>query len=171
MRPLSILSLTSTKKHLLVTSPDEAAITRLKTMAVQSDFHVGMISDRLPLLANLNALENIILGCMYHNYMSLEACRKKMMPAIRRLDLERIMEHRQQFLSRPQRLKVQLLRCLANDCGFILLDTPPRLDCEILERALATLDAGIFLWVCCLSTEQDAYISLGYTHIDLGLFS
>ncbi len=171
MQTISLFSLTAAHKHLLVTAPDESAIHRLKEMAVQSDFHVGMISDRLPLLANLSALENIVLGCMYHKHMSLKACQEIMTPAIRQLDLEWIMESRQHLLSRPQMLKVQLLRCLANDCGFVLLDTPPRQDCDILERALATLDAGIFLWVCCLSTEQDAYTSLGYTRIDLELSS
>ncbi|HDQ39886.1 MAG TPA: hypothetical protein ENN39_02495 [Desulfonatronum sp.] len=171
MQTLSIFSLTSTHEHLLLSSPDETTIARLKIMVVQSDFHVGMINDDLPLLANLNALENIALGSMYHKNMSLEACRRKLKPAIHLLGLEQVMDQRQQYLNRSQRLKVQLLRCLADDCGFVLLDSPPRSDCDILDRALTTLDAGVFLWICCLSSELDAYTSLGYAIMDLGLLS
>lgn len=171
MQPVSIITLTSTREHLLLTAPNETVISRLKAMITQSDFHIGLISDHLPLLANLNALENIALGCMYHHNMSLEACRKKMAPAVNRLGLESVMDQRREFLTREQRLNVQLLRCVANGSAFVLLESPPRKDCDTLEHALALLDENIFLWVCCLSTEQDVYTSLGYTTIDLSSFS
>lgn len=170
MHAASISSLTSIREHLLLTTPDEATISRLKAMIIQSDFHVGLISDRLPLLANLNILENIALGSMYHRNMSLASCREQLRPAIKLLGVENVMDQRQQFLTRPQRLKVQLLRCVANGSGFILLESPPRSDCDILDQALAMLDARVFLWVSCLSTGKDVYTSLGYTVIDLGSF-
>lgn len=167
MQPISMPSLTALRTHLLLTASDQATLSRLKAMTVQSDFHVGLISDRLPLLANLNVLENIALGPMYHNHMSLAACLKKLEPDINRLGLNTVLGQRQEFLTREQRLKALLLRCLANGSGYILLQSPPRSDCDTLDRALDALDAGVFLWVCCLSTDQDIYSSLGYTTIDL----
>lgn len=170
-RPFSILTLTSLREHLLLAAPDESTIARLKDTASASESHVCEISEHLPLLANLNVLENVALGSMYHNHMSLTACLDKLEPAFALLKLEGIMDQRQQFLSKAQRLKVQLLRCIANGSGFILLDSPKRSDCDILERALATLDEQVFLWVCCLSTDKDVYTPLGYTTIDLDDFA
>lgn len=170
MHAVSISSMTSIREHLLLTAPDQATISRLRAMIIQSNFHVGLISDRLPLLANLSALENIALGSMYHRNMSLASCREQLRPAIKLLGVENVMDQRQQFLTRPQRLKVQLLRCMTNGSGFILLESPPRSDCDILGQALAILDARVFLWISCLSTDKDVYTSLGYTVIDLGSF-
>lgn len=171
MQTVSIFTLTSTREHLLLTAPNKTIFSRLKAMTTQSDFHIGLISDHLPLLANLSAMENIALGCMYHHNMSLKACRDKMARAIACLDLESVMDQRRDFLTRTQRLKVQLLRCVANGSAFIVLESPPSAACGILEHALTLLDENVFLWVCCLSTEQDVYTSLGYTTIDLSSFS
>ncbi len=167
---LSVISLTAMREHLLLVALNQAVIDRLKSMAVQSHFHIGIIGDEVPLLGNLSAMENIALGAMYHHGMSLDACREKLAPAIMALDLADVVNQRKQFLTRPQRLKVQLLRCLASGCGFVLLESPPRADCDVLHRALDRVDEDIFLWVCCLSTERDVYTSLGYTHVDLDTF-
>lgn len=167
---LSIVSLTAMREHLLLVALNQAVIDRLKSMAVQSHFHIGIIGDEVPLLGNLSAMENIALGAMYHHGLSLDACRKKMEPTIAALDLANVMDQRQQFLTRPQRLKIQLLRCLAGDCGFVLLDSPPHADCDVLRRALDRMDEDIFLWVCCLSTDRDVYSFLDYTHVGLDTF-
>ncbi|WP_045220853.1 hypothetical protein [Desulfonatronum thioautotrophicum] len=165
--PLFISSLTAQRRHLLLVAEQEATISRLTSMVVQSDFHIGVISDEFPFLANLSALENIALGCMYHKALHLPACQHKLQDVITALNLDNALDQRTQFLSRPLQLKVHLLRCIANESSFILLPLPSRSDCDILHRAVESLKHSIFLWVACLSNDQDVYTSLEYPIIDL----
>lgn len=164
-------SLTALRRHLLLVASNPASIDRLRDMAGKSPFLLGLVGDRTPLLANLNVMENIALGAMYHHGMSLNACREKLGSAIAALDLEQSMDQRPELLTRPQRLKAQLLRCLGRGCGHVLLESPPRADCDVLHRALSRLDEDVFLWICCLSTERDVYTSLGYTQVELDAFA
>ena len=167
LSPVFISSLTAQRGHLLLVSEHESTISRLRDMIVQSSFHLGVISNDLPFLANLSALENIVLGCMYHKALSLQSCRERIQDAARALGVEANLDQRPQFLSRPLLLKMHLLRCMANDSAFILLPMPPRSDCDILHRAVETAGLDVFLWIACLSNEQDVYTSLEFPIIDL----
>jgi ABC-type polar amino acid transport system ATPase subunit len=169
MQPVFISTLTVHRNHLLLVSPDDATLSRLTTIVAQSEFHIGIISDQFPLLVNLTALENIVLGCMYNNAMGIHSCREKLQPMIDRLNMNSSMDQRPQFLSRRQRLKVQLLRCLANESNFIFLPMPNRSDCDILHRTIELLNTPAFLWVSCLSNDKDVYTSLEYSIIHLDL--
>ena len=165
--PVFISSLTAQRRHLLLVSEDEATISRLSDMIVQSGFHIGIISDDLPFLANLSALENIVLGCMYHKALSLQSCRDRLQDVVTALGVDANLGQRPQFLSRPQLLKMHLLRCIADESAFILMPLPSRSDCDILHRSVETAGLDVFLWVACLSNEQDLYTSLEYPVIDL----
>lgn len=165
--PIFISSLTSRRRHLLLVAEKEATISRLTAMVVQSDFHIGVISEAFPFLANLSALENIALGCMYHKSMSIHSCHRQIQDVADALDVTSALNQRIQFLSRPLRLKMHLLRCIANESTFILLPMPSRSDCDILHRAVETQQRTVFLWVACLSNDQDVYTSLEYPIIDL----
>ncbi len=167
IQPVFISTLTAHRKHLLLVSEDEGIFSRLADMITQSNLEIDLISDDFPFLVNLTCLENIVLGCMYHNSMDIEACREMIQPAIDRLHLAGSLNQRPQFLSRPQLLKMQLLRCIANDSIHIFLPMASRSDCDILDRAVANLEISIFLWVACLSNNLDGYTSLEYTIIDL----
>lgn len=166
-----IRTLTAKRRHLLITANDEETIANLRQACISSNLHVCLIGERLPMLANLSVMENIALGPMYHEHISLEECRDRLDSQIEILGLTSLLNLRREALSRPQRMKAQLLRCLANGASFVLLESPPRSDCEVLHRALGVLDTSISLWVCCLSTEQDVYSSMGYPTIDLGTVS
>lgn len=165
--PGFISTLTAKRRHLLLVSENESTISRLTAMVVQSDFHVGVISDDFPFLTNLSALENIVLGCMYHKAMSLQSCREKIQDLVDALGLNESLDQRAQFQSRPMLLKMHLLRCMANESIFVLLPMIARSDCDILHRAAEILDRDVFFWVACLSNDQDVYTSLEYSVIDL----
>ncbi|SMP68393.1 hypothetical protein [Desulfonatronum lacustre] len=165
--PISISTLTAQRRHLLLVSEDESTISRLTAMVLQSDFHIGIISDDFPFLTNLSALENIVLGCMYHKTMSLHSCRKKIQDLVDALGVNESLDQQAQFMSRPMLLKMHLLRCMANESTFIFLPTLSRSDCDILHRAAEILDQDVFLWVACLSIDQDVYTSLEYPVIEL----
>lgn len=165
--PISISTLTSQRRHLLLVSESESTISRLTDMVVQSDSHIGVISDDFPFLTNLSALENIVLGCMYHKAMSLQSCRKRIQGLVDTLGLNESLDQRAQFMSRPLLLKMSLLRCMASESTFIFLPLLSRSDCDTLHRAAEILDRDVFLWVACLSNDQDVYTSLGYPVIDL----
>lgn len=165
--PAFISALTAKRRHLLLVAKNESAIARLTAMITQSNFNIGIISDDLPFLANLSALENIVLGCMYHKAMSLQSCREAIQDHIDVLGLNDALDLRPQLLSRPMLMKIHLLRCMANDSAFVILPRPSRSDCDILHRAAEILDRDVFLWVACLSNDQDAYTSLEYPIIDL----
>ncbi|PTN38055.1 hypothetical protein [Desulfonatronum sp. SC1] len=165
--PAFVSQLTAKRRHLLLVSENEPTISRLTAMIVQSDFHIGVISENFPFLANLSALENIVLGCMYHKAMSFQSCRERIQGHIDILGLNDALDQRAQILSRSMLLKMHLLRCIANESAFIILPLPSRSDCDILSRALESLEREIFLWVACLSNNQDIYTSLEYPIIDL----
>ncbi|GAB6061013.1 P-loop NTPase family protein [Desulfonatronum parangueonense] len=166
-QPVFISTLTEKRKHLLLVSDDESNFSRLSAMIIQSSQPIGLLGDEYPLLLNLTALENIALGCMYRNQMSLDDCHAKIQPLADRLKLTGSLNQRSQFLSRAQLLKVQLLRCIANESTFVFLSSASRSDCDILDRAAANLDIDVFLWVAILSNNLDAYNSLEYGVIDL----
>ena len=136
-------------------------------MITQSRTNIGIVSDDFPFLANLSALENIVLGCMYHKAMSLQSCLETIQDLIAVLGLNDALDQRPQLLSRPMLMKMHLLRCMANESTFIFLPRPSRADCDILHRAAESLDRDVFLWVGCLSNDQDVYTSLEYPIIDL----
>ena len=165
--PVFISTLTAQRRHLLLVSQDEPTISRLTAMVVHSGLHIGVISEEFPFLANLSALENIVLGCMYHKAMSLQACLEDIQALVDALGLNEGLDQRPQLLSRPMLLKMYLLRCIANDSTFIFLPMISRSDCDILHRAADSLDRDVFLWVTCLSNDQDVYTSLEYPIFDL----
>jgi ABC-type lipoprotein export system ATPase subunit len=166
--PPGLLSiLTAQRRHLLLVSENESTISQLTAMVVQSDSPIGVISDDFPFLANLSVLENIVLGCMYHKAMSLLSCRETIQDFVDALGLNESLDQRSQLLSRPKLLKMHLLRCMANGSTFVFLPMPSRLDCDILHRAAESLDRDVFLWIGCLSNDQDVYTSLEYPVIDL----
>ncbi len=165
--PVSISTLTAQRRHLLLVSEDESTISRFRAMVVQSDFHIGVISDDFPFLTNISALENIVLGCMYHKAMSLQSCRKNIQGLVDALGLNENLDQQAQFMSRPMLLKMHLLRCMAMESTFIFLPMISRSDCDILHRAAETLDRDVFLWATCLSNDQDVYTSLEFPIIDL----
>lgn len=167
IQPVFLSELAAQPGHLLLICEDEAAFARLSDMIIDAGPELGIISDDFPLLVNLTALENIALGCMYHNNMSLPACQESIQPMLDRLNLGGSLHQRPEFLSRPLRLKAQLLRCIANGSTHVYLPAASRADCDILDRALRTLDTDVFLWVASLSSHLDHYTSLEYTVIDL----
>lgn len=165
--PVSIAALAAQRRHLLLVSEKESTISRLTDMVVRSDLHIGVISDDFPFLTNLSALENIVLGCMYHKAMSLQSCREKIQGLVDALGLNESLDQRAQFMSRPMLLKMLLLRCMALESTFVFLPMISRSDCDILHRAVEILDRDVFLWVACLSNDQDVYTSLEFPIIDL----
>lgn len=167
IQPVFISTLTEQRKNLLLVSDDESNFSRLSSMIIQSSHPIGILGDEYPLLLNLTALENVALGCMYHNQMSLEDCHDKIQSLIDRLKMTGSLDQRTQFMSRAHLLKIQLLRCIANESIFVFMPSASRSDCDILDRAVANLDIDVFLWVAILSNDLDAYTSLEYDVIDL----
>lgn len=165
--PSAISALATRRRHLLLTAEDESTVSRFATMIVQTDPRIGIISEEVPFLANLSALENIVLGCMYHKALSLQSCLEGVRDVVNALGLSENLDLRPQLLSRPMLLKMHLVRCIANDASVVFLPRISRPDCDILHRAVDSLDRDVFLWVACLSNDQDVYTSLEYPIIDL----
>lgn len=150
-------------KHprLLVIGMHESQISELVTMFVQSQSHIGIIGNEFPFLSNLDMMENIVLGTMYRQNISLEKARKYLDEPIRALGLERWMHERKEKLDLRALILCQLLRCIACGNSIAVLPSPMVTLAKMVIQATARLAQAPAVWIACSVANATAYESLG----------
>jgi ABC-type uncharacterized transport system YnjBCD ATPase subunit len=88
---------------------------------------IGMVSEDVPLISNLDVWINIALIRQYHQNLSGEAAQKEVMGYLRRYQLEAIAHKRTPALTHEQRFRVMLLRAAMVADAVVVIDRPFKL--------------------------------------------
>ncbi|BBD07595.1 hypothetical protein [Desulfovibrio ferrophilus] len=154
---MDIATLLAETTDLLLTASNKGGIQQLVDLSLQTDFHIGVVGRRYPLLEELTVEENIALPGMYHRNLNPQQVIERLQGPLEILDLLGALSQRPTNLSRRDTLKVKLLRCLGQDSGIILLPTPGVEDVTQAFEAAQALKNGVRIWVACLDKTAPAY--------------
>ncbi|MBW1681522.1 MAG: hypothetical protein JRJ83_08785 [Deltaproteobacteria bacterium] len=151
-------------RDLVIRFRDEAAYLNFLG-GLRPSMGVGVADDRVPLLSNLTALENILLPLMYHRNVSLTEAETRLGPAIEKLEAASFLDSRKEDLAREEVLASYLLRCVAADCATVCMPSPALRDLRrmrVLRRKLGTKPK---LWIICTKEEGNRYEETGFETI------
>lgn len=88
---------------------------------------IGMVSDDVPLISNLDVWINIALIRQYHQNLSGPAAQTEVLGYLRRYGLESIAFKRTHALTDEQRFRVMLLRAAMVADAVVVIDRPSKL--------------------------------------------
>lgn len=164
---MDIAALLATRGHLLLTSPHRQDIDQLVDLALQSDSHIGVADRNLPLLASLTVAENVALPGMYHRNLTPEQVAQRLDAPARAIGVEKAWDLLPANLAKRDMMRVKILRCLARDCGVLLLPMPAAKDVEAALEAIGAENVGVRLWVACLDKHAADYAAFGLNLVSL----
>ncbi|MDD3528248.1 MAG: hypothetical protein PHS77_00085 [Gallionellaceae bacterium] len=120
---------------------DDAA--RRTAIAAAHDADISLISDELPLRANLSVLENIAIVPQYRENLAYEVAADQAWALLVRLGRTDCAFKRDPDLTSEERFVAKLLRAVIRAPSIIIIDRPALLlpDCHYPPRVQATLDA------------------------------
>jgi ABC-type lipoprotein export system ATPase subunit len=149
------------ESNLLLTARNKRDAHKAVDLARRSDFHIGLVSEAVPLFTHLTLAENISLSNMYHQNFSLRQAVKRLEHAIKASGLEESLDKGLEELSRKEQVQAMFLRCLANNNSIVLIDTPSVKDMSVIEELNAESGARRRLWVLCLQKDAEKYQGFG----------
>lgn len=88
---------------------------------------IGMVSEDVPLISNLDVWINIALIKQYHQHLSGKAAQNEVMGYLRRYQLETMAHKRTSVLTDVQRFHVMLLRAAMVADAVVVIDRPFKL--------------------------------------------
>ncbi|MFP4516006.1 MAG: hypothetical protein ACLFNV_04355 [Desulfovibrionales bacterium] len=118
---------------------------------------VGFVSESVPFLSNLSAIENITLGTMYTQNISLQKAEKRIKPAIAALGLDGFMHMRKESIPQRELAIAMFLRCLASDNRYVFLESPSVLVLSTVFDCRSRVDSRVHFWVSCLMPDREYY--------------
>ncbi len=106
----------------------EAALeSELATFSNRYRQRIGMVSEDVPLISNLDIWINIALIRQYHQNLSGEAAQEEAIGYLHRYQLDTIAHKRTHALTAEQRFRVMLLRAAMVADAVIVIDRPFKL--------------------------------------------
>ena len=133
----------------------------LQNMIVQSQGHIGIISDEFPFLSALSTIENIVLGNVYHQNISIKRARKRISEYVRILGLGNYLWKSVRHLPDEKLLLAMLLRCIASGNSIVFMGKPGSTRAEIVKNAVTAGELPVKPWVSCLDKDHTEYAALG----------
>jgi ABC-type lipoprotein export system ATPase subunit len=117
----------------------------LATFAKLYPKRIGMVSEDVPLISNLDVWINIALIKQYHQNLPRETAEEEVMGYLRRYGLEKIANKRNPALTDEQRFRVMLLRAVMVAEAVVVIDRPFKLlpelqDSRFIYDSLAVID-------------------------------
>lgn len=124
---------------------EEALLAGLTALTATHKPRLGMVSEDVPLISNLDVWINISLIKQYHQNIPREAAEQEVMAYLRRYQLENIANRRNPSLTHEQRFRVLLLRAAMVVDAVIVIDRPftllPELhDSDFIYESLDIID-------------------------------
>jgi ABC-type lipoprotein export system ATPase subunit len=119
--------------------------SELATFAKVYPKRIGMVSEDVPLISNLDVWINIALIKQYHQNLPREAAEEEVMAYLRRYGLEKIAKKRNPALTDEQRFRVMLLRAVMVAEAVVVIDRPFKLlpelqDSRFIYESLSIID-------------------------------
>jgi len=158
----SCVSQLSENKEDLILVTDEADIPYFVLSAVTDFPSIGIVSDRFPLLANLNVIENITLFSMYHENIGFKEASERIKPYFSDLDMAEVSRKRKENLTRQELIQTYALRCFSRGCDFIMTDFDKMSDMKILRETLDKTKKRVFLWIMCSQNDLGNFSEFNY---------
>lgn len=151
------------EENLLVTGSTPLFLDNMVSMAVQSQGKIGIIGEEFPFLSNLNVLENITLGTMYGQNISLQHAWKQIAASVTALSLEHAMGLRNEMLSPEEMIKGQILRGIACANAVLLLISPTPADANTVITSVRCVPHTLKIWIACHRKVASAYEYLHFS--------
>ena len=149
--------------RLLVVGHRESQLSELVSWIAQSQDHIGILGDDFPFLSNLGVMENIVLGTMYRQNISLEKACKPIREDIHALELGKWMNQRKEQLDSRAMALCQLLRCIASGNSIVLLPSPAFTMAETIIQAIETIRHPLVVWITCTKKDAMTYDRLEFS--------
>jgi ABC-type nitrate/sulfonate/bicarbonate transport system ATPase subunit len=96
----------------------------LATFSKLNQGHIGMVSENVPLVSNLDVWINIALIKQYHENLPDQVAFEEVMSYLTRYQLDQIAHKRNPSLTPEQRFRVMLLRASMVVDAIIVIDRP-----------------------------------------------
>jgi len=103
----------------------------LAALTILHQQHLGMVSEDVPLISNLEVWINIALIKQYHQNLPREAAEEEVMGYLKRYQLEKLANKRNPALTHKQRFCVMLLRAAMVAEAVVIIDRPFKLLAEL----------------------------------------
>ncbi|MGX9366409.1 hypothetical protein ACTVJH_10250 [Desulfoplanes sp. PS50] len=149
--------------RLLVIGHKESLTSELVSWIAQSQDHIGILGDDFPFLSNLSVMENIVLGTMYRQNISLEKACAPIREHIHALELGKWMNQRKEHLDSRTMVLCQLLRSISGGNSIVLLPSPAFTMAETVIQAIETLRHPLTVWIACNEKDAVTYDRLGFS--------
>jgi ABC-type nitrate/sulfonate/bicarbonate transport system ATPase subunit len=111
----------------------------------QHKLSLGMVSQEVPLISNLDVWINIALIKQYHQNLPKDEAKREIFGYLKRFDLEGIATKRNPALSDEERFRVMLLRAAMVDDAVLVIDRPFKLlperrDSRFIYESIAVIE-------------------------------
>ncbi|MDD4648476.1 MAG: hypothetical protein PHO79_00400 [Desulfoplanes sp.] len=153
--------------NLVITANNEPALNELSSMVVQDTSKIGIIGDEFPFISNLNLLENITLGTMYHQNIPLAQARQDIQPSINALNMEHTLGRRKEMLSPKELILSQILRGISCGNSILFMLSPPTILTDTVIHAVAMVPHPLKIWIACHIKAAAAYDYLRFTTFNI----
>ncbi|WP_457570890.1 hypothetical protein [Desulfovulcanus sp.] len=159
--------LLSTKKNIILLLKDDAFSDYIVNLTSLSRGHIGLISDKFPFLSNLDIIENICLGLMYAQNISLKKCINKIYNYVKLLNMEDCLWLRKEQINEEQLVKGYFLRCIANGNSVIFMDSPKPKWVRIVLQCIEKTKLYQNVWVSTFWANKGVYNDFNFDVIEI----
>jgi ABC-type Na+ transport system ATPase subunit NatA len=162
---ISYVSQLVENKEDLILVTDGADIPYFVLSAITDFPSICIVSDRFPLLANLNVIENITLFNMYHGNIGFKEATERIKPYLSDLDMAEVSRKRKESLTRQELIQTYVLRCFSRGCDFIMTDFDKMSDMKILRETLDKIKKRVFLWIMCSQNDLGNFSEFNFNKV------
>jgi len=159
--------LLSTRKNILLLLKEGAFDSYIINLISFSRGHIGLISNKFPFLSSLNIIENVCLGLMYNQNISLKNSIKKIHDYIKMINMEDCLWLRKEQINEDQLVKAYFLRCVANGSSVIFMDSPKYEWIKIVLQCIERTNLYQNVWISTSLANKDLYNDLKFDVIEV----
>ncbi|PVU72448.1 hypothetical protein DDW07_02370 [Acidilobus sp. SCGC AC-742_E15] len=115
----------------------------------------------------MNIIENVCLGLMYNQNISLKNSIKKIHDYIKMINMEDCLWLRKEQINEEQLVKAYFLRCVANGNSVIFMDSPKYEWIKIVLQCIERTNLYQNVWISTSLANKDLYNDLKFDVIEV----
>ncbi|WP_028575325.1 hypothetical protein [Desulfonatronovibrio hydrogenovorans] len=152
--------------NLLLVCPSKSRDSLLQNMIVQSQGHIGIISDDFPFLSSLSVIENVALSNMFHQNVSLERVKARFGDYLAKAGLEEYLWKSPRLLPHVKLVLAKLLRCVCSGNSIVFMGSPRIDDARVVLDWIRDNSVPVKLWISCVDEEAAMFDDLALKQVD-----